>query len=85
MDFDLIQDLRSRPFSSRSFQEKKIIIDTNRPMPELTEKHKNRNFQKKWYNDIDWLCGSKTNEKVYCWPCLLFQPKKTNMDRWGLQ
>ena len=86
MDFDLIQDLRSRPFSSRSFQEKKIIIDTNRPMPEPTEKHKNRNFQKK--SGITILIGCVaaklmkkfTAGRVYC-----FSLKKTNMDRWGLQ
>ena len=34
-----------------------------------------RSFQSKWYEQIDWLCGSVTEEKLYCWPCLLFQPK----------
>ena len=25
---------------------------------------------------MDWLCASASEEKLYCWPCLLFQPKE---------
>ena len=32
-------------------------------------------FQNKWYEWIDWLCASETEEKLDCWPCLLFPPK----------
>ena len=43
----------------------------------MKNKVKTRTFQKKGYEQIDWLCGSSITEKLYCWPCLLFK-QKTN-------
>ncbi|OAF66343.1 Zinc finger MYM-type protein 1 [Intoshia linei] len=73
---DIIQDLKIRPFVKRNLIEKKNIIDVGRPTPTLTNKINKRGFQSRWYGRLDWMCGSITNEKLYCWPCLLFKPTK---------
>ena len=69
-----IQAIKTKPFSARSFIEKKLLLEGGRPTPNIRLMHNGRNFQTKWFEDVDWLCGSP-NGKLYCWPCLLFQPK----------
>lgn len=73
---DIVFDLKNRPFSVRSYAEKKEIVETGRPTPSIDKKRGDRNFQTSWYDNLDWLCASKTDNNLYCWPCLLFQPKK---------
>ena len=72
---DLVTKLIAKPFSSRSLAEKKIVLQSGRPTPRITAKKSGRNFQTSWYNEIEWLCGSTSTNNLYCWPCLLFQPK----------
>ena len=70
MDEDVIVGLKTRPFSQRNISEKKEI------MPALETKIGNRAFQVRWYDQHDWLCASSSLERLYCWPCLLFQPRQ---------
>ena len=75
MEEDIVLEMQKKSFSARNIAEKQEIIRKGRPTPVLKNKIKTRTFQKKWYKDIDWLCGSSVTEKLYCWPCLLFKPK----------
>ena len=72
---DIVADLKHKPFEKRNIAEKKEIINNGRPTPALTNKFGTRSFQSKWYEQLDWLCGCAVTDKLYCWPCLLFQPK----------
>ena len=74
-DNDVIDALFSKPFSCRNLIDKREIIKEGRPTLELKFISGNRVFRPKWCRDIDWLCGSKTRQKLYCWPCFLFEPK----------
>ncbi|OAF64353.1 hypothetical protein A3Q56_07943, partial [Intoshia linei] len=44
--------------------EKRCIIEFNRPTPPLITTANARNFQMKWYEKIDWLCGSIVTMKA---------------------
>ena len=68
-------DLKNKSFGQRNVAEKREIIKVGRPTPLLVNKVRTHSFQSKWFNEIDWLCASKSEEKLYCWPCLLFTPK----------
>ena len=75
MENDIVLDLKDKSFACRDIAGKRGIIKEGRPTPVLLKKVGRRSFQSKWYDQIDWLCASKSEEKLYCWPCLLFQPK----------
>ena len=77
---DIVDSLVKRSFSSRSMAEKKYIIERGRSTPDLKTREGMRNFRPQWYEDIEWLCGSKVTKSLYCWPCLLFNPKERH--RW---
>ena len=74
-DNDVIDALFSRPFGCRNLIDKREVIKEGR----LTSAHKfrsgNRVFRPQWYKDIYWLCGSKTRQKLYCWPCFFISAK----------
>lgn len=79
-----MERLFEKPFSSRPFHEKLAIIKTGKPEPHLSlktevndgKKKYFRNFRVQWYKDYSWLCGCLNPEKLYCWPCLLFNTKE---------
>ena len=73
VEADIASALLIKPFSVRSIAEQNVIVK-QRPTPNLTIKNKGRSFQKEWYLKKDWLCGSSTLERLFCWPCLLFSP-----------
>ena len=75
MEKDIVLDLKEKSFGLRNIAEKLEIIKSGRPTPLLKTKVGTRSFQTRWYEQIDWLCASAIQEKLYCWPCLLFQPK----------
>ena len=74
---DIISDLLMKSFGSRQIGEQKAIIQQQRPMPTLTLKTKDRVFQEDRYNKKEWLCGSASLNRLFCWPCLLFCPGKS--------
>ena len=55
---DIVSSLLTRSFGSRTGNEKNIIIQEGRPMPELEIKTNDRVFQNGLYGRKDWLCGS---------------------------
>ena len=57
---DIVSSLLTRSFGSRTANEKNIIIQEGRPMPELEIKTNDRVFQNDWYVRKDWLCGVTT-------------------------
>ena len=76
-DRDIVVELLARSFSSRNVSEQKLIVRMPPPKPKLSIKTKGRNFQESWYSKRDWLCGSASRDRLFCWPCLLFQPRKS--------
>lgn len=83
---DIIRVLLEISFSVWKDEEKKDVLQCERPQPilsikkqlprEKTGKVHARNFQKSWYNCYSWLCGSYYLQKLFCWPCLLVGVKK---------
>lgn len=57
-----------------------IVKEVKRPVPDLSNRlvsiggvgKSNRSFQNTWYEKYDWLTGSVTLNKLFCWPCILF-------------
>ena len=39
---------------------------------------KYRSFNPNWYKKYEWLTDSESNNKLYCWNCILFN-EKSNM------
>lgn len=77
----VIEDILKTPFSSRNFDEKKIILDRGRPTPLLkiitVTQRCTRHFSKQLYETFSWLTGCNETLKLYCWPCLLFSNEKS--------
>lgn len=75
-NFCVVDDLLQQSFSSRSFTEKKAIIEKGAPKPLLNinveSKTCTRHFSSKLYDNANWLTGSPSKNKFFCWPCLLF-------------
>ena len=67
-------------FSSRPYNEKPKIIEIGRPTPKLkltqVQKKITRYFNAKFYKNFEWLCGCVHENKMYCWPCLIFGKEK---------
>ena len=83
MNACIMESLLSRPFGSRPFSVKKEIVERGRPTPEIPELHTTskrgckvfvRSFQTSNYEKYKWLAGSTKLNKLFCWPCLLFNP-----------
>lgn len=75
-----VSSLLSRPFATRSFEEKKNIIVLGRDKPKLELKIKtkvgnkecHRYFDSKYYEQYEWMTGCPILNKLFCFPCLLF-------------
>lgn len=46
--------------------------------PRSTQNHKQRSFQKNWYDHFDWLEYSSATNSAFCFPCRLFKGNETN-------
>ncbi|XP_046862771.1 zinc finger MYM-type protein 1-like [Xenia sp. Carnegie-2017] len=77
----IVESLLSRSFGLRPFSEKREIVEGGRPTPELQGLHTTskgsgkvfiRSFQTSNYDKYKWLAGSSKLNKLFCWPCLLF-------------
>lgn len=84
----IICELLERRFSSYSFQEKLELITKGRPTPELKKlttktKQTNRYFNKKMYENYEWLTACESNSKLYCWSCILFTNQLGVWNKYG--
>lgn len=85
----IVCKLLEKSFSSFSFVEKQSIISKGRQTPILNlSQSKNtggkgrpftRHFSASVYDTNKWLTGCEQLEKVFCWPCLLFQEDEKSM------
>ena len=71
---DIVKDLIAKTFVTRTDSEQDEILQNGRPMPVLRVTSGNRSFQEHWYARKEWLCGSESLQKLFCWPCILFSP-----------
>lgn len=85
---DVIVDLKTKPFGSLRFEDKLVIAKNGRPCPSLENlstivKERNRSYTRHFtvsnYDSHNWLCGSHSLLKLFCWPCLLFSKSKSNI------
>ena len=78
MDVCIISALLKRSFSSRGLQDQREMIKKGRPTPDLAITQKNKSFTRRFhlreYEATKWLAGSAVTNRLYCWPCLLFNP-----------
>ena len=74
---DIICELIEKSFSARTVGEQKEILQQKKPQPKLRARTPNRRFQYDWYMKKEWLCGSRNLQRLFCWPCLLFPPEKS--------
>ena len=58
----------------RSVADQRLIYEQNRPLPKLGLQCGGRKFRFERYGKKDWLCGSESEQSLFCWPCLLFRP-----------
>ena len=86
MDVCIISALLKRSFSSRGLQDQREMIEKGRPTPDLAITQKNKSFTRRFhlreYEATKWLAGSAVTNRLYCWPCLLFNPVAVGSLRW---
>ena len=72
----IIEELLVNKFSSKTYNDKLMIVNDGRPQPDvlITTKAKNciRKFSKDQYKKTKWLTACPNQNKFYCWPCILF-------------
>ena len=74
---DIICELIEKSVSTRTVGEQKEILQHKMLQPKLGVRTANRQFQDDWYAKKEWLCGSTNLQRLFCWPCLLFAPGKS--------
>lgn len=78
VETDIISALQKNPFKARTLQDQVSIVRRGRPCPtmDVAVSGKGRTYTRRFhftcYKTYDWICGSQTFHKLYCWPCLLF-------------
>ena len=76
---DIICELIEKSLSARTVGEQNEILQHKKPQRKLGARTANRQFQDDWYAKKEWLCGSTNLQRLFCWPCLLFAPGKSEM------
>lgn len=73
---NIVDFLLKTPFHSLESTERVQIKTEGRPLPEIKYIRKDdkvrRAFNTNWYKKYQWLTGSLSSCRLYCWPCLLF-------------
>ncbi len=83
---DPVFDLLRVPFLRRLFVEKKKIISKGRPTPKLDGLTKaGKGFVRHFAEDNDWLMASTERNKLFCWPCLLFNTSEGTWNSTGFK
>ncbi|XP_078533623.1 zinc finger MYM-type protein 1-like [Lissotriton helveticus] len=75
-----VQELITRSFHARPLEDKLQIkrLGPHQPDLQLQQVTKdrgkcyNRTFSKTWYTKADWLTGCPSKNRLFCFPCLLF-------------
>uniref|UniRef100_UPI00358EC1B0 uncharacterized protein n=1 Tax=Myxine glutinosa TaxID=7769 RepID=UPI00358EC1B0 len=77
--------LMDHEFCKLPFEQQLRIKREGRPSPKLDITHVDgpskcvkRRFSEEMYKKTDWLTGSMTQRRLYCWPCLLFDSKESS-------
>ena len=88
----LIFSLLEIPFLSRLYDEKCEIVKRGKPKPDMKDltnvckigtKTVTRKFSSSRFDDIPWLTGCGISNKLYCWPCVLFNSDSSVWNREG--
>ena len=77
---DIVHVLLNKPFSTFSYREKVSMKTTGRPLPKIQvtkPSGKTAAVNANWYAKYSWLTGTITNNRLYCWPCLLMGKSHT--------
>ncbi len=83
---DPVFDLLRVPFLRRLFVEKKKIISKGRPTPKLDGLTKaGKGFVRHFAEGNDWLTASTERNKLFCWPCLLFNTSEGTWNSTGVK
>lgn len=85
---DLVSHLLSHKFAGLSYDDKVFIKKLQIPRPPMvnlvqTKAGHNRAFSKTLYDKYVWLTGSETNNKLFCWYCILFTEIKSPFNSTG--
>ena len=77
----VIEDILKNKFSKRDFKGKQLIVNNSRPMPKLVNLRSSnkkcvRHFQTNWFKKKKCLTGTAKLNKLFCWPCLVFNLEK---------
>ena len=80
-----VQAIKNIKFSALSLSDKVLIKNRGPPRPDLdisqVAKSRGKEYVRKFsmdkYSEFSWLCGCKDTNAVYCFPCLLFGPEKS--------
>lgn len=72
-----LENLLKNGFGSKCYSDKKIILSNGRPVPILAnlcseKKTFVRKFSVDLYKKHEWLTGCEYLNKLFCWPCVLF-------------
>lgn len=73
---DVLDDIRTKKLDFRSLTpSEQLAIKENRSTPDLECLYNDVNskkFNKKWYDEYPWLCGSKATNRLYCIACMIY-------------
>lgn len=91
-EINSISKLKKLNFSLLPFKDKIAIKNSGRPKPMLViikeSKFNNRVvtrcFNEEVYDKNDWVCGCDKTNKLYCFPCILFDGSPNNWSVFGV-
>lgn len=76
-NIDIVDFLLKRKFHTLTYEDKLIIKQLTIPRPQMrnlmqSKSGHNRSFVNTWYDKVVWITGSESQNKLFCWYCLLF-------------
>lgn len=86
-----VDELLLKPYGSRDFSRTSELIEAGRPTPSITIVSDTRDGESKrmlkdsYYTKVEWLTGCDSLNKLFCWPCLLFDPAPGSWNRTGFR
>lgn len=86
-----VDELLGKPYGSRDFSRTSELIEAGRPTPPVTIVSDRRDGEPKkilkdsHYTKVEWLTACDSLAKLFCWPCLLFDPAAGSWNRTGFR